>query len=141
MSQEIDLTDRGNYKFWTDEIFRFADLDALNHLNNIASAVYCETARADFFVRQLGHDFSSHVNWVLANINMTFLMPVNYPNQISIGTRVKKVGNSSVVLCQGHFANEGCFTTAETVLVQADLKTGKAVPLSDERKEIFSRFL
>ncbi|WP_417821201.1 acyl-CoA thioesterase [Terasakiella sp.] len=137
---QVNLTDRANFKFWTPEIFRFADMDALNHLNNIASAVYCETARADFFVKNLGHDFSAKVNWVLANINVSYLAPVHYPNEIEIGTRVKRIGNSSVTLQQGLFCQQGCFSTAETILVFANLETGKSTPLSDDVKEIFAKY-
>jgi len=136
-THEVDLTSRDSFRFWTQETFRFADLDALNHLNNIASAIYCETARADFFVRALGHDFSADVNWVLANINLTYLAPVHYPNAISIGTRVKRVGNSSVTLQQGLFCDSGCFATSETVLVYADLKNGKSVALPDTFRDVF----
>jgi len=141
MSDDFDLTKRENFTFWTNEIFRFADLDALNHLNNIASAVYCETARADFFVKKLGHDFSANINWMLANINLTYLAPVDYPNDISIGTRIKRIGNSSLIIQQGLFAGDTCFSTAETVLVHANLETGKSVPFTPEMKTIFEEYL
>jgi len=141
MSDEIDLRQREIFKFWTKEIFRFADLDALNHLNNIASAVYCETARADFFVKILGHDFSANINWMLANINLTYLAPVDYPNDISIGTRIKRIGNSSLIIQQGLFIDDLCFSTAETVLVHANLKTGKSVPFTSEMKSVFEEFM
>jgi len=140
MSNEIDLTERDNFKFWTEEIFRFADLDALNHLNNIASAVYCETARADFFVKILNHDFSANVNWMLANINLTYLAPVDYPNDISIGTRIKRIGNSSLIIEQGLFTKDICFSTSETVLVHANLTTGKSVPFTQEMKDTFQAY-
>ena len=125
MSDEIDLTNRDNFKFWTEDQVRFADLDALNHLNNIVSAVYCEAGRAELFVKEFGHDFSANINWMLANINLTYRAPVDYPNDVQIGTRVKKIGNSSIVLQQGLFTKDGCFSTAETVLVHANLETGK----------------
>lgn len=140
MSDEIDLTDRANFKYWTKDTFRFADLDALNHLNNIATAVYCESGRADFFVKTLGHDFGAKLNWMLANINITYLRPVDYPNDINIGTRVKKIGNSSIVLQQGFFTDDYCFSTADSVLVYASLETNKSVPLTDEMKAILQDY-
>ncbi|NVJ92238.1 MAG: acyl-CoA thioesterase [Methylocystaceae bacterium] len=141
MAENIDLTQRDIFKFWTHDTFRFADLDALNHLNNISSAIYCETGRADFFVRVLNHDFSSKVNWVIANLNITYRLPVDYPNDILIGTKIGKIGNSSVIIHQGLFTKDVCFSTAETVLVKADLKTGKSVPFSDDMKEKLSAYL
>lgn len=140
MTEDIDLTDRANFKYWTNDTFRFADLDALNHLNNIASAVYCESGRADFFVKTLGHNFGAKLNWMLANINITYLSPVDYPNEIQIATRVKKIGNSSLVLQQGLFTEKGCFSTAESVLVFASLETNKSVPLSDEMKATLQKY-
>jgi len=143
MSQELNLksiTQRESYSFWTEDTVRFADLDPLNHLNNIATAIYCEAGRADLFVRELNHDFSDDINWVLANINISYLSPIHYPNDISIGTRVKKIGKSSLTLEQGLFSKDGCFSTAETILVWADLKKGSGLAISDEMKEIFKKF-
>ncbi|WP_417789708.1 acyl-CoA thioesterase [Terasakiella pusilla] len=140
MSDEIDLTDRASFKYWTKDTFRFADLDALNHLNNIATAVYCESGRADFFVQTLGHNFGAKLNWMLANINITYLRPVDYPNDINIGTRIKKIGNSSIVLQQGFFTETDCFSTADSVLVYASLETNKSVPLTDEMKAILQDY-
>ncbi|NVK18338.1 MAG: acyl-CoA thioesterase [Methylocystaceae bacterium] len=141
MADLQDLTQRETFNFWTEETFRFADLDALNHLNNIASAVYCETARADFFVRVLDHDFRSKINWVIANLNITYRLPVDYPNDISIGTKIGRIGNSSIVIHQGLFAKDVCFSTAETVLVKADLDTGKSVPFDEEMKQKLAAYL
>lgn len=138
---DLDLTQKDSFAFWTREIFRFADMDALQHLNNIASAVYCETARADFFQQKLGHDFSARINWMLANINITYLAPVSYPNEIMIGTSIKKIGQSSLTLQQGLFCEEGCFATAETVLVRADLETGKSVAFDETLLNIFNTFI
>ncbi len=140
MSKDIDLTKHSSFKFWTKEIFRFADLDALNHLNNIASAVYCETARVEFFTQKLGHDFSGNINWVLANINLNYLSPVNYPNNISIGTRIKHIGNSSLIMEQGLFADDHCFSTAETTLVYVDLKAGKSTSFTQDMRDCFQQY-
>jgi acyl-CoA thioester hydrolase len=140
MDEEINLKDRASYKFWTEETFRFADMDALNHLNNIASAVYCESARAHFFNEIIDHDFSANINWMVANINISYLAPVDYPNRISIGTRIKRIGNSSLVLEQGLFTQDICFTTAETILVYANLTTGRSVPFEEEMKQVFLEF-
>lgn len=141
MSDDIELTKKESFNFWTKEIFRFADMDALRHLNNIASAVYCETARAHLLSEKFGHDFAAQINWLTVNVNITYLKPVDYPNDIDIGTRVKRIGNSSIVLQQGLFDSEGCFSTGETVLVNANLTTGKAVPLTTEMKTIFGGYL
>lgn len=140
MTNDVDLTAKASFPFWTEDTIRFADLDPLNHLNNIASAVYCEAGRADLFVREFNHDFSDKINWVLANINISYLSPVDYPNAVSIGTRVKRIGNSSLTLSQGLFTGEKCFSTAETILVWADLEKGSSVRLSDVMKRKFNNY-
>jgi acyl-CoA thioester hydrolase len=44
--QEIpDAMDPASYRFWVTEHIRFADLDLLGHVNNVAFTVYAESCR------------------------------------------------------------------------------------------------
>ena len=138
MIDHIDLKTEAGYKFWTNDQVRFADLDPFNHLNNVTSAVYCENGRADFVTKLWPeHRLGKGTSWLLATLNLTFMRPVYYPSDILIGTRIQKIGNSSVTIGQGLFANRKCFTTAESVMVWADVEKEEAVSIPYEiRKQL-----
>ncbi len=86
------------FPHWTTISIRFRDLDPLNHVNNAIFSTYYEEARIDFirqvpsFANQLKQGFS----FVLANIEIAFVRPVEYPADILIGSGIKKLGNSSI---------------------------------------------
>jgi acyl-CoA thioester hydrolase len=51
-----DLTTRGAYPHWRTDVIRFADLDPLGHVNNVAYLTYIESGRVMFsaiWVRRL----------------------------------------------------------------------------------------
>ncbi|MES1263626.1 MAG: acyl-CoA thioesterase, partial [Peristeroidobacter soli] len=49
MSEALaDATSPASYQFWVTEHIRFADLDLLGHVNNVAFTVYAESSRAAF---------------------------------------------------------------------------------------------
>ncbi len=132
----IDLQSPDSFHYWTDEIVRFADLDRLNHVNNVAFATYMESGRVDF-LEQLwpGCTDGSGTGWVIAELNLKYLAAAYYPAKIKIGSRVQRIGTSSVVLGQGLFTDGRCFATSEAVLVWADTVNEKSLPMSEELKQ------
>ncbi|MEH6472275.1 MAG: thioesterase family protein [Halopseudomonas sp.] len=132
---ESDVRQQQSYQYWTDEIVRFADLDRLNHINNVAFATYCESGRVDFLEALWpGCTAGSGIGWVIAEFRLKYLAAGYYPNKVRIGSRVQRVGNSSVVLEQGLFIEGGCIATAESVLVWADTQNEKSLPMDDALK-------
>ncbi len=132
---ELDLTTPQSFTFWTDEIIRFADLDRLNHVNNVKFATYSESGRVDFLEHiDPGCTSGSGVGWVIAKLTVNFLAAAYYPGTVKIGTVVRRIGNSSVVLEQGLFSNDTCFSSIENVLVWADTKNEKSLALPADLK-------
>jgi len=58
---------------------------------------------------------------------------------VHIGTRVARVGRSSVTLAQGVFQNESLVALAETGIVQMDDETRRSRPLKPETAERLGR--
>lgn len=130
------LRQSGSYQHWTDDIVRFADLDRLNHVNNVAFATYCESGRVDFLeFLWPGCTDGNGIGWVIAEFKLSYLAAGHYPNQVRIGNRVLRVGNSSVVLGQGLFIDGNCFATAESVMVWADTRNEKSLPMDEALKQ------
>lgn len=86
------------FPHWTTIPIRFRDLDPLNHVNNAIFSTYYEEARIDFIrqVPTLSEQLKNGYSFVLANIEISFVRPVEYPAEVLIGSGIKSLGNSSI---------------------------------------------
>lgn len=97
--------DKNIFPHWTIISTRFRDLDPLNHVNNAIFSTYYEEARIEFIqqVPQLAGQLKSGFSFVLANIEIEFISPVEYPADIIVGSGIKSLGNSSITSFQAIF--------------------------------------
>lgn len=120
-----DRTDPTAYAFWTRDIVRFSDVDRYRHINNVATATYCETGRVEFAERLWpGSTAGETTGWVIVKLTVAFLAQAHYPGEVRIGTRVERVGRTSLTVGQGVFKDGVCFATSEAILVWVDLTRG-----------------
>lgn len=90
------------FPHWTTISIRFRDLDPLNHVNNAIFNTYYEEARINFIrqVPPLANQIKNGYSFVLANIEISFVRPVEYPAEILIGSGIKSLGNSIITSFQ-----------------------------------------
>lgn len=90
------------FPYWSKLPIRFRDLDPLNHVNNAIFSTYYEEARINFIrqVPSFAEQIKSHYSFVLANIEIDFISPVEYPAELLIGSGIKELGNSSITSFQ-----------------------------------------
>ncbi|GAB4173247.1 MAG: thioesterase family protein [Thalassobaculales bacterium] len=122
--------DAGDYRFWTDVSIRFSDMDALGHLNNVAYAAYCEAGRVEF-IQSPGLSAQRSHGWAIVRLQIEFRREAAFPGVIRIGTRLLRLGTSSMTLGQGLFKDGACLATAEGTVVRFDLDARRAVPIED----------
>jgi len=130
------LMDPAAYTLWRQDIIRFADLDVLGHVNNVAYMVYFETGRVAF-LEQLGRpprDREHGPTFVLAHIAADYIEELYYPGTVDIGTAVRHVGNSSFHLGHGIFLGGECKAIATSVIVQVQGRPLRAIALDEEQK-------
>jgi len=136
------LMQHATYTLWRQDIIRFADLDILGHVNNVAYMVYFETGRVAF-LEQLGglppRDREQQPTFVLARVAADYIEELYYPGSVDIGTAVRHVGTSSFHLGHGIFRDGVCKAVATSVLVQVQGRPIRSVPLSDEQKDLMRR--
>ncbi|MGQ9368134.1 acyl-CoA thioesterase [Azospirillum sp. ST 5-10] len=125
-----DLTDPAGYAFWTEERVRFADLDAVGHVNNNAIGVYFEQGRVEL----LGEGFAADVPWtvVVARTVTEFKAELLYPATVRVGLRVLRFGTTSLTLGCAIFHGDRLVATQEAVSVIVDRKTHRPLPLPDD---------
>jgi acyl-CoA thioester hydrolase len=110
---------------------RYADTDRQGHVNNSVFATLLETGRVEvIYAQEIGlHD--PGCSFVIASLQIDFLDEVHWPGVVDIGTRVGKIGRSSVTLEQAIFQQGRCVATSRSVIVHVDTTTRRSAPLSE----------
>ena len=118
----------------------WGEMDSLGHVNNAVYFRYFEQARINI-LHDLGFDLDQR-SWsdkgpILAKIECSFRRPIIYPDKLIIGSWVKKIGNSSILIDHEIWSEsqKSVVTMAETVMVFANFKTGETIRVSDEFRE------
>ena len=123
-------TDVAAYRFWVEERIRFADLDLLGHVNNVAFTVYAESGRAAFLRETRLWEPGAQRQNVIVRLELDYRRELHYPGELRIGLRVLDIGRSSFRLGIGLFDGGQCAATAVTVLVRVDGATHQAIALN-----------
>jgi acyl-CoA thioester hydrolase len=124
-----------SFPHWTTIPIRFRDLDPLNHVNNAIFSTYFEEARISFIqeVNQLADEIQNGYSFVLANIEIAFVYPVEYPAELLIGSGIKSMGNSSITSFQAIYTKDDkqLAAVAEAHGVWFDLKKQRPTRLPE----------
>ena len=116
---------KNSFPHWLEIPIRFRDLDPLNHVNNAIFSTYYEEARIAFIadVPAFANGLDNGFSFVLANLEINFIAPVEYPAKLLIGSGVKKLGNTSINSFQAiyHAQSKELVSVAEASGVWFDL--------------------
>ena len=138
--RQVDLTDRASYAYWTADVIRFADLDPLNHVNNVAFSTFFESGRVRFFKDANSPVDSSDGSWMAVRMCVDFRAQLSYPGDVEIGTCVTRIGRSSMTVGAGLFSGDVCAATAECVMVLVDPGTNRPIEVPGHlRQALFSQ--
>ncbi|MBE0689262.1 MAG: acyl-CoA thioesterase [Anaerolineae bacterium] len=75
---------------------RWADLDALGHVNNATYLTYLEQARIDFFnALALWDGKPDKVGLIMARAVIDYKLPLNAEDDVTVHTRVARLGGKS----------------------------------------------
>lgn len=117
---------------------RYGDTDRQGHVNNAVFSTMLETGRVELLFPGDGTSMSDDgASWVIVRIELDLVGEITWPGSVDIGTRVEKVGRSSVTMHQGLFQDGRAVARAVTVIVQMDEETRGSRPLSEELAERF----
>jgi len=115
---------------------RFADTDALGHLNNASFVIYAEAARLSF-LGVLGTNVRS---LILAHLAIDFRKQVRFGESISVVTRVEKIGTTSVTLLQTVMVSETVAADIRSVVVSYDYEEQRATPWSAQSRAMLEEY-
>lgn len=98
---------------------RFADLDVLGHINNVAMAGLFEAGRARF-LRATGMFEVREHRVMLVNVEIDYLAEGSFPEDVEIGTGVGRIGNRSWLLQSACFQHGRCIAACDaTAAIEA----------------------
>ncbi len=132
-----DLT--GPFRHVVDVAVRFADTDAMGHVNNAVYLTYCEIARIRYWTDVTGEPISLGTagaeSLILAEARITYRHPAFPGETVTVETRAVRIGRSSFTLEHRLLAalpgdDRRLVAVSESVLVRYDYAAGGAVPLS-----------
>ena len=112
----------------------WSDLDLLGHVNNIAIARYFQAARVEF-CDKIGMKVypGMPTGPILAASRVQYTAQLFFPGQITVFTRLKKAGRTSVVMEHALVDENGTLTAfGEDVVVRFDFQAKTKIPLGDE---------
>lgn len=118
----------------------WGDMDALGHVNNTRYFVWFEAARMAYFNRiGLGNTGEAlTVGPLLATTTCDFLRPLHHPDEVRVGARVTRLGNTSFTMAYAveRTAEPGVVVARGTgVIVTVDFTAGEKVRVPDALRE------
>jgi len=127
--------DKSLFPHWNTIKVRFRDLDPLNHVNNAIFSTYYEEARIHFIqqVPEFSGQLENGYSFILANIQIDFIKPVEFPAKLLTGTGIKNLGNSSISSFQAIYDDhtKKLISTAQASGVWFDLNNQRPARIPD----------
>ncbi|MEO5884241.1 MAG: thioesterase family protein [Candidatus Limnocylindrales bacterium] len=120
---------------------RFADTDAMGHVNNAVYLTYCETARIRYWTDVTGEPVAARhhraESLILAEARITYRAQAFHTDRITVETRATRIGSSSFTLehrltAQAPDGPARLIALSDSVLVRYDYATERPAALSDE---------
>jgi acyl-CoA thioester hydrolase len=137
------LARRDSYTVVNPILVRIRDLDLQAHVNNSVIAAYLEEGRyrlLNFTIRRnLPADAIG--GFVVAEQTIRYLKEIRETGELTVGTRVERIGNSSFAMGQGIFHGGTCVATALLSMVHISRETRRGERLSDAFRTALEAYL
>jgi acyl-CoA thioester hydrolase len=130
---------RRNYKHFHEITTRWMDNDIYGHVNNVIYYSWFDTAVNQFLIANDVLDIEhSPVVGLVIETQCNYFAPVAFPDRITIGIRVAKLGNSSVRYEVGVFREDEAEVAAQGhfVHVYVSRETRRPVAIPDKLREL-----
>lgn len=120
---------------------RFADTDAMVHVNNAVYLTYCESARIRYWTdvtgEPIGHGVEHPESLILAEARIAYRAQVFHGEIVTVETRASRIGRTSFTLEHRLLAappdeEPRLVAVSESVLVRYDYASAAATPLADQ---------
>lgn len=126
-----------DYPHVRTENVRYGDTDRQGHVNNAVFSTFFECSRTDILYDPRRNLITADREFVIVKFEVEYLAELGWPGTVEIGTRVARLGRSSIVCEQAIFQNGVCAAASSNVMVMIDVETRKSAALPDEVALVF----
>jgi acyl-CoA thioester hydrolase len=128
---------------------RFADTDAMGHVNNAVYLTYCEMARIRYWTDVTGEPVAAGhegaESLILAEAKITYRAPVFHTEIVTVESRATHIGRSSFLLEHRLTAcppdgSPRLVAVSSSTMVRYDYATERSVPISESMIEALETF-
>ena len=141
----------GEFRFRRLIEVRFADTDAMGHVNNAAYLTYCEIARAAYYEAVTGQPLplgthGASEGMILAEARIAFRSPAFYGEVLTIEARVGRIGRTSftqefrVTAPESRYGRERLVAASESTQVMYDYERERPVTVAAELAAAMEEF-
>lgn len=123
------------------DTLRFADTDRNGHITSSVFAICCQSGRLALLSDPARGVEPPQSQFVLASLQLDYLCELHWPGTVEVGTRVEKVGRSSVTLAQALFQTGRCAAIARSVAVLMDAATRCSRPIPPASADLLLAFV
>ena len=122
------------FRFIVTIPIRFADLDAVGHVNHATYLSYFEEARSAYYFQLVGGEGVDRLTFVVAEVGCRYRAPAFYPGRVRVGVRVSEIGQKSFRMeYEARDAPSGrLLAEGHTVLVAYDYARRTSMRVPDE---------
>ncbi|MCH2183930.1 MAG: acyl-CoA thioesterase [Mariniblastus sp.] len=118
---------------------QWGDQDAFGHVNNIVAFRWFESSRIAYIEQsQVGNFMDrSGLGPILASVTCNYRRQLHYPDTVSIGSRVTKIGRTSMTIDHAVYSEKLQMITTDGVstIVIFDYQANRPVRVPDELRE------
>jgi len=125
-------TARQDYRFWTEEKLRNTDTDKQGHVNNGVMSCFFEAGRIELLAAAEIAAIRALTSIVVVRMLINFRKELFFPGKVGVGTRIARVGRTSIEFLQAIHAANGEVASAEATCVLLDRATRKPTPVPEQ---------
>jgi acyl-CoA thioester hydrolase len=123
---------------------QWGDQDAFGHINNVVYFRWFESARISY-LEQSGLDplLTTHnLGPILANVSCNYRRQLLYPDQVTIGAKITRLGRTSLNMSHAVFSHQQQAVVAEgeSIVVTFDYQAQTSRPIPPDVREAIRRF-
>jgi acyl-CoA thioester hydrolase len=119
-----------DFLFYQPIQVRYADLDTLHHVNNVAIMAYVEHARTGYYKATGIWDgaIRSGFGMVVASVKIDYLVSIQYGNEVRVGIKTTNLGSKRLRFAFSVESEDGetKFARGEVVMVAYEHAAGRS---------------
>ena len=132
------------FPYYEEIKVRYADLDTLQHVNNVSILEYVETARTGYYRASGIWDGTIREGFgmVVASVKIDYLVSIQYDDPVRVGIKVGHLGSKSLRFRfqVENSENQIVFARGEVVMVAYNQAEDHSMTVSQEWREKLAAF-